>query len=288
MKTNKISGKTEVCGIIGDPIEHTVSPAMHNAAFRHLGLDFVYVPFKVKSENLELAIQGMKALNIRGLNVTIPHKVAVMPFLNEVDSLSEKIGSVNTIVNRDSELKGHNTDAAGFWYALQAEEIMPAGKKVVVLGAGGASRAIVFMLADRGAELTIMNRTQSRAQALANMASNAFRKDIKALELSQKNLKLAIKEAEILVNTTSIGMSPDDEETPVPARLLKSSLFVFDIIYNPQQSRLLTEARKIGARTVGGMEMLVQQGAAAFELWTGQKPPINIMRNAAIKAMEHP
>lgn len=288
MNADKISGKTAICGIIGDPIEHTVSPAMHNAAFGHLGLDFVYVPFKVKSEDLELAIRGIKALNIRGLNVTIPHKVAVMPFLNEIDTLSEKIGSVNTIVNRDGELKGYNTDASGFWNALQAEKITPVGKKVIVLGAGGAARAIVFMLADKGAELTIVNRNQLRAQALADMASAAFRKNIKALELNQENLKVAIKEAEMIVNTTSVGMSPDNEETPVPARLLKSDLFVFDIIYNPLESRLLAEARKTGARTIGGMEMLIQQGAAAFELWTGKKPPVNIMRDAALKAMEQP
>ena len=157
MKDNTISGKTKLCGVIGDPIEHTMSPAMQNAAFRGKGVDYLYVAFRVKPEELGKAIAGMRALNIRGLNVTIPHKVTVIPFLDELDPLAEKIGAVNTIVNEDGVLKGYNTDASGFLQALLEKGIKPAGKKVVILGAGGASRAISLTLADRGAHLVILN-----------------------------------------------------------------------------------------------------------------------------------
>jgi shikimate dehydrogenase len=286
MSANNISGKTAVCGIIGDPVEHTVSPAMHNAAFQHLGLDFVYVPFRVRKEDLGQAIRGVKALNIRGLNVTIPHKIAVMPFLDWIDAVPEKIGGVNTIINRDGELLGYNTDASGFRHALQAEKIKPEGEKVVILGAGGAAHAIAFILADKGANLTVINRNLGRAQDLADLISTTFSRDVKALESGRDNLKTALEGADILVNTTSVGMSPRSEATPLPADLLRPDLVIFDIIYNPLQTRLLTEAEKKGARVIGGIEMLVWQGAAAFELWTGQAAPVDIMRQASMEAVE--
>ena len=160
MTNQAISGKTRPCGLIGDPVEHTMSPAMHNAAFARMGLDYVYAPFRVKKDDLAQAIAGMRALNIRGLNVTIPHKVNVIPLLDELDSLAEKIGAVNTIVNDDGVLKGYNTDASGFLQTLQERGIEPEGKRVVVLGAGGASRAISFILAESGARLVILNRIE--------------------------------------------------------------------------------------------------------------------------------
>ena len=158
MRNKVISGKTRLCGIIGDPVEHTMSPVMHNAAFRQMGVDYLYVPFKVKQEELARAIDGVRALNIRGLNVTIPHKVTVIQFLDKLDHLAEKIGAVNTIVNDDGVLTGYNTDGAGFLQALLQKGIEPRGKNIVILGAGGASRAISFSLGDRGANLVILNR----------------------------------------------------------------------------------------------------------------------------------
>ena len=288
MRNMVISGKTRLCGLIGDPVEHTMSPVMHNAAFREMGLDYLYVPFRVKQGELAKAIDGMKALNIRGLNVTIPHKVAVIPFLDELDHLAEKIGAVNTIVNDDGVLRGYNTDGAGFLQALLERGIEPAGKNVVILGAGGASRAISFALADRGAHLVILNRLVEMdwAEKLAHEISNVFKKEVKALELNEDNLKMVLGDADVLVNATSVGMSPNTTETPVPATLLKSGLVVFDIVYNPLKTRLLREADEAGAKTISGIDMLVRQGALSFEKWTGQKAPVDLMKKEAIKVLE--
>jgi shikimate dehydrogenase len=268
-------------------VEHTISPAIHNAAFANLGLDYVYVPFPVKPQNLPKAIDGMRALNICGLNVTIPHKVAVIPLLDSLDSLAEQIGAVNTIVNDNGKLKGYNTDALGFLQVLLKNGIEPKGKRIVLLGAGGAARAIAFALADHGAELTILNRKQELdwAVALAAKVGKACGKEIGALELDSINLKKALARVDVLVNATSVGMFPKIEETPVTADLLRPGLVVYDIVYNPAETKLLREARQVGAQTIGGLDMLIGQGAAAFELWTGQKAPVDIMKQAAVKAL---
>jgi len=257
-----MSGKTRLCGVIGDPIEHTMSPAMCNAAFTRMGLDYVYVSFQVKEEELSKAIDGMRALNIRGLNVTIPHKVAVIPLLDELDPLAEKIGAVNTISNDNGVLKGYNTDASGFLQALLERGIEPEEKKVVMLGAGGASRAISFILVERGAHLVILNRRLERAEKLTGRLSTTLNKEVKALELVADNLAQVLGEADILVNATSVGMSPNINETPVPSSLLKPGLVVVDIVYNPIRTRLLREAEEAGAKTINGVDMFVWQGIA--------------------------
>jgi len=282
---NSITGKTKVCGIIGDPIEHTMSPAMHNAAFEALGLDYVYLPFRVRREELPNAVSCMRALNIVGLNVTLPHKVNVIPLLDELDPLAERVKAVNTIVNNDGKLAGYNTDAPGFMQALLAKNIEPEGKKIVILGAGGAAKGISFILAGAGANLVILNRTLSRAEELASQIARFYRKNLKAVTLSEEKLKQALDGADVLVNTTSVGMVPDVDQTPVPAGLLNSYLVVFDIVYNPLETRLLREAKAAGARTIDGLDMLVWQGALAFEKWTGQEAPFEIMKQAAIKAL---
>ncbi|MFC1892436.1 shikimate dehydrogenase [Chloroflexota bacterium] len=277
-----ISGKTTCCGIIGDPIEHTISPAMHNAAFKESGLDHVYLPFRVKREELKEAINGMRALNIRGLNVTLPHKVAVIPFLDNLDSLALKIGAVNTIANSDGILTGYNTDASGFIQALLEKGIEPREKKVVILGAGGAARAISFVLAERGANLVILNRTRDRARECASMISEG---EIEALELNDENLAKALHKADILVNATSIGMSPDVDKTPVTSGLLRPGLTVFDVVYNPLRTKLLKEAEAVGAGTISGLDMLLWQGALAFKQWTGLKAPVKVMRAELMKGL---
>lgn len=282
-----ISGKTKICGVIGDPIEHTLSPAMHNAAFRKLGLDYVYVPFRVRKEELGKAIEGMRALNIRGLNVTIPHKVAIIPFLDKLDPMAEKIGAVNTLVNNDGVLTGFNTDASGFLQALLERGITAKGKKAIILGAGGAARGIGFILAEKGAHLVFLNRHLPRAEELARRIAQIFQKKVQALMLNEENLGKVLAGADILVNTTSVGMAPGRDETPVPARLLRSGLMVYDIVYNPLQTRLLKEAETVGAGTIGGIDMLVWQGALAFEKWTGRQAPFALMRETAIKALGH-
>jgi shikimate dehydrogenase len=280
-----IHGKTRISGIIGDPIEHTVSPAMQNAAFQELGLDYVYVPFRVRKEDLNQAIQGVRALNIRGLNVTIPHKVAIIPLLDEQDSVVANLGAVNTIVNENGILRGYNTDALGFLKALLAEQVPPARKNVVILGSGGAARAIAFFLADQSANITIVNRHAEPAQQIANRMLGLFRRAIKVCELTRENLRKVLREADILVNATNVGMTPDVDTSLVPAELLKSGLLVFDIIYNPLKTRLLRDAEQQGARVISGVEMLIYQGAAAFELWTGRKAPVEVMRKAALEAL---
>ncbi|MBA7469472.1 Shikimate dehydrogenase (NADP(+)) [subsurface metagenome] len=281
-----ISGRTRICGIIGDPIEHSMSPVMHNAAFKNEGVDYVYLPFRVKKEELGKAIEGMRALNIRGLNITIPHKVAVIQFLDELDPLADKIGAVNTIVNNDGVLTGYNTDATGFLQALLERGIEPRGKSVVILGAGGASRAISFILAERGSSLVILNRTWDKAKVCADRISEIFQSEATALKLNRENLAAALSQADILVNATSVGMSPNINETPVTSNLLKPSLVVFDIVYNPIKTRLQREAEAAGATVISGLDMLVWQGALAFEKWTGLKAPVGVMREKVIDVLQ--
>ncbi len=287
MSRRIISGRTKLCGVIGDPIEHTMSPAIHNAAFDRMGLDYLYVPFWVKPEGLGKAIEGMRALNIRGLNVTIPHKVAVIPLLDELDPLADKIGAVNTITNDDGVLKGYNTDATGFLQALLEKGIEPKGKNIVILGAGGASRAISFILAEGGARLIILNRLLELdwAEELASRLSAIFNIEVKALELVEENLNGVLPAADILVNATSVGMSPNTNETPVSSNLLRLGLIVIDIVYNPIRTRLLREAEAAGAETVSGVDMFVWQAALAFKRWTGVEAPLELMRQEIIERL---
>jgi shikimate dehydrogenase len=283
-----VSGKTKICGLIGDPVEHTMSPVMHNTVFREMGLDYIYVPFRVSAVDLPRAVKGLKALNVRGFNVTIPHKVTVMPLLDGLDSLAERIGAVNTVVNDDGKLRGYNTDADGFLRALLECGVEPEGKEVVVMGAGGASRAISYILAEKGARLTILNRKLELdwAEDIARLINDILGKEVKVFELLPHHLKEALHGADLLVNATSVGMSPESSESPVPAGLLHSKLAVFDIVYNPVETRLLKEAKEAGARTMGGVDMLAWQGALAFEKWTGRKAPVELMRREAVKMLE--
>ena len=282
-----ISGKTRICGLIGDPVEHTMSPVMHNAALARLGLDYVYLPFRVIPEELSPAVAGLRALNVRGFNVTIPHKVAVMPLLDELDSLAEKIGAVNTVVNDEGLLKGYNTDASGFLQALLENGVEPDGKNIVVLGAGGASRAIGYVLAERNARLTILNRREELdwAEALARHIERDFGSEVGAFELLPDYLARALATADILVNATNVGMSPNNDASPVPTGLIKRGLVVVDIVYNPVRTKLLEDARAAGAVTVQGLDMLVWQGALAFERWTGQPPPFALMKEVALEEL---
>lgn len=284
----EISGKTKICALIGDPVEHTMSPVMHNTAFHKLGLDYLYIPFRVSAEALPQAVDGLRALNVRGFNVTIPHKVSVMPLLDELDPLAERIGAVNTVVNDDGKLRGYNTDTAGFLRALLECGVKPEGKKVVVLGAGGASRAISYILAENGAQLTILNRKLELdwAEDIAKLIRDILGKEVKVLELLPDYLSNALKGADLLVNATSVGMSPNSEVSPVTAGLLNDKLAVFDVIYNPIKTLLLKEADEAGARTMGGIDMLAWQGALSFEKWTGRKAPVDLMRQEAVKMLE--
>lgn len=287
MKAWSISGSTSVVGLIGDPVAHSVSPAMQNAAFRALGLDFIYIPFRVKKDDLPHAVNAVRALNMRGINVTVPHKVDIMPLLDELTPLACEIGSVNAVVNDDGRLKGFNTDAEGFVYSLFEHEIEPEGKNVVMLGAGGAARSIAFALASRGANLIILNRTPARAAKCAADITAATGQTVEVLTMDARNLADAMEKGDIVVNATSVGMHPNKNETLLDAKLIRSSMVVVDIVYNPPRTRLLAEAEKAGAMTINGMEMLVRQGAMAFEKWTGRTAPLAIMRKEAAQAVKH-
>jgi shikimate dehydrogenase len=280
-----ITGRTFVCGIIGDPVEHTLSPAMHNTAFQKVGLDYVYAPFHVKKDNLEAAIGGMRSLGIKGLNVTIPHKISVLPLMDRLDPLAQKIGAVNTIVNESGALAGYNTDSSGFMRALSEAGLEVGGKRIVLLGAGGAARAIAFAVAEEGGYLFIHNRTRERAHELADVISDLYGIPIVVGGLDAEALKETVPDADIIINATSVGMAPDAARSPVPAELLCENQTVFDIVYSPIETRLLRESGERGAAAIDGLQMLVWQGALAFQLWTGQAAPVDVMRDAAMKVL---
>ena len=281
-----VSGKTKICALIGDPVEHTMSPAMHNLAFQEMGLDYLYIPLRVALEQLPQAVAGLKALNVAGFNVTIPHKVAIMPLLDGLDPLAEKIGAVNTVVNSNGELRGYNTDAEGFYRVLLEQGFSPQGKNVVLLGAGGAARAIAFILAEKGASLTILNRQQELdwAENIARFILDDLQKEVKVFELG--DIAKALPGVDLLVNATSVGMSPAHDISPVPAPLLEKVPAVFDIVYNPLKTKLLKEAAAAGAKTITGIDMLAWQGALSFEKWVGKAAPVDLMRREAVKMLE--
>jgi shikimate dehydrogenase len=280
-----VNGKTRVCAIIGDPVEHSLSPMMHNAAFKKLGLNLVYVAFTVTPTKLKTALLGAKSLGLRGLNVTMPHKNAVISHLDAVESTAKAIGAVNTVLNNQGRLIGYNTDGRGAMIALQENGVYPAEKKMVLLGAGGAAKAIAYQAAPDVKELVILNRTSEKARKLAE-ALKSFGAKVKAGTLSSEVLKQELPTTDILVNSTSAGMHPEVDSSPVPSDLLHSNLSVMDIIYNPLATRLLKDAKSVGAKVVSGIEMLLYQGAVAFEIWTNCPAPVEVMREAALNELE--
>jgi shikimate dehydrogenase len=266
-----------VCMIIGDPIEHSLSPQIHNAAYRALKIDdsYRYEARQVRSDELAAFMDEVRRDGILGISCTAPHKVAVMSYIDEIDSVAAKIGAVNTVVNESGTLKGYNTDWLGAVLPLeQLTELR--GKQVALLGAGGAGRAIAYGITDRGAHLTIYNRSPEKAQELAQ----EFGADAGTLGNPE-----AIRDMDIIINATSVGMSPDNEETPLPQEFITGRHIVFDSIYNPYQTRLLREAAKGGAQIVHGTEMLLQQAVAQFKLYTGYDAPEEVMRTALEEAL---
>jgi shikimate dehydrogenase len=276
-----------VFGVFGDPIAHSLSPVMHNAAFSALGMDCIYHAFRVKPEKLEKAILGAEAMGLGGLNLTVPLKEAALKLdCVKPDPLAERIGAVNTIVfGETGEIKGYNTDGSGAKQALQEAAVEIKGSNIVVAGAGGAARAIAFQLAADGAEITIINRTEARAIELAKEISAAalFGK-VEGRGLS--GLKDLLQDADVLINTTTLGMHPNTDTAIATAEELHSGLTVFDIVYNPLETRLLKEAKASGAKTVSGVSMLVYQGAEAFRLWTGIEPPVELMKKTVLEAFQ--
>ena len=253
-----------------------MSPAMHNAAFEKLGLNYAYLAFCVS--DVEGAIQGVRALNIRGLSVTVPHKVAVMPYLDTIDPVAQQIGAVNTVVNDDGRLTGYNTDWVGFTRSLEIHTAIH-GKRCTILGAGGAARAIAFGLKEKGGDITILNRVEEidMAEKLAGEIGCPWG------DLSQIN---AVEDADIVINTTPVGMHPKFEDlTPIDTKHVRAGQVVFDAVYNPLETKFLRKAKERGCITVPGSEMLLLQGVAQFEYWTGRDAPVELMRTVLLNRL---
>jgi shikimate dehydrogenase len=271
-----MNGHTQLYGIIGNPVRHSLSPIIHNGVFRRRGFNAVYLAFEV--HHLEDAVRGMKGLGVRGLSVTMPFKTAILPFLDRLGGVAEKIRSVNTIVQKDGMLIGYNTDGSGAMEALE-EKMSLQGKSVILLGAGGAGRAIAFGLKERGCRLTIANRSMEKGRALAE-------------ELGVEFVPLPIPagtgiRADVIINATSVGMHPQSEESPLPKEMLQERMTVMDIVYRPLRTRLLQEAEERGCRTIDGLEMLARQGAAQQRIWTGQNPDIEEIKRDLRRAIEN-
>ncbi|MDH5429891.1 MAG: shikimate dehydrogenase [Nitrospirota bacterium] len=277
-----ITAQTQLCGLLGNPVDHSLSPAIHNAAFEKLGLNFAYLAFPVEDENLENAILGIRALgHIRGFSVTIPHKVSIIPFLDSVETTAKHIGSVNTIIKDRGLLVGSNTDASGALQALRQGGVDLAGQRVVMLGTGGAARAIAFGLCVEGhiANLTLLGIDDNERRALAGDLRAKTQTKITDQSLSISTLGPVLANAQLVIHCTPIGMHPKVEQSCVPKELLHSKLTVMDIVYNPLNTQLLQDAQAAGCRTIQGMEMFLHQAVGQFELWTGQPAPVDTMRN---------
>ncbi len=273
-----------IFAVFGNPVEHSLSPVMHNAAYKALGMDCEYHKFRVTLDDLKAAIIGARAMGFGGLNLTIPLKEKALEIV-EPDTMAQAIGAVNTIEFSDETIAGiagitgivgHNTDGIGAVKALTASGVDIPGSRVLILGAGGAARAVAYQLAKDGARVTIANRTLGKAQELAENVRSVGDANGTGLE----ELPELTANADIIINTTSVGMHPDIGQTLVTADMMHSGQVIFDIVYSPLKTRLLTEAKKAGAVTIDGIRMLVLQGAESFRIWTGIEPPVGVMEQA--------
>lgn len=286
-----INAQTTLVGVMGWPIRHSLSPQMHNAAFDALGLNWRYLAFEVRPGEVGAAVAGLKALGFRGCNVTVPHKEAVIPWLDHLSQQVRQFGAVNTlIIERDRDggvvVRGENTDVQGFVLSLRQGGFEPQGKRVLVVGAGGGARGVIYSLCQAGAAaVTVLNRTPERAQSLtADLAPYAAHTDLR-IALPDSLIEQAMQ-ADLLVNTTTVGMWPHadasiwPDHTPIPAHLA-----VCDLVYRPIETRLLRQVRAVGAQAIDGLGMLIAQGALSFQMWTGQWPPEEVMREACERVL---
>lgn len=271
-----ISGKTKVTGLFGYPVEHSLSPAMHNAAFEHLNLDYCYVTFSVRPDLLGDAVKAIRALSLSGVNVTVPHKENVIPFLDEISEEASFIGAVNTIKNDNGKLTGYNTDGKGFMQSLSESGIDIRGKKILIVGAGGASRAIGYYLCKEASEVHLFDVDDKKANSLKEHL-NKLKWNVSLAGARSVKDKDFFSGIDIIINATPLGLKPDDP-MPVDITLIKNSHVVCDLIY--KETPLLREANKIGCKTMDGLGMLLWQGVFAFEIWTGIIPPVEVMRQA--------
>jgi shikimate dehydrogenase len=279
---------TKMVILLGNPLGHSLSPAMHNHVFETLGMDYCYIPVEVNEENLEKVFWGLTRMNVVGFNVTIPHKIRIMQYLDELDPLAATIGAVNTICVKDGKTKGYNTDGEGFIRSLKEEtQISPKGKRFFLLGCGGAARAIAMTLAFQGADkIIICNRTSEKAQALAFEINEKIRDCAEVAEHAATSQAEFLSNCDVLINSTNLGMHPKEDVLPIDESLLMPHLTVADIVYNPLTTRLLKSAKAKGCAVVPGLGMLIYQGAAAFKLWTGVEPIISEMSDVVYTLMK--
>jgi len=275
-----LDSKTKLLGLIGHPVEHSLSPIMHNEALKDKNLNYIYLAFDVSDENLKYVVDGAKSLGIKGFNVTIPYKVDIMKYLDKIDKEAELIGAVNTVKIENDIAIGYNTDGLGARMSLEEEIGKVEDKNILIIGAGGASRAVAFELAKNN-NITIINRTVEKARALSEEISEKLNKTI-----CYNNLNIDIKEFDIIIHTTPIGMYPNINTQPlIDTKDINENMVVMDLIYNPKETVLLKEAKKQGAKTINGLGMLVYQGAISFEIWTGIKPDVRIMKRALMEVL---
>jgi shikimate dehydrogenase len=288
MKDQRITGKTLLVGVVGWPVGHSLSPAMHNAAFAELGIDWAYLPLPVQPNNVEQALKGLIALNFVGSNVTVPHKQAVMRYMDELGDAAQITGAVNTIHIQDGKFFGYNTDPYGFLNSLKEAGGRPQGMRVAVLGAGGAARAVVYALARAEVDSVIVfNRTAERAAFLVDDLADIFPDSSLSFEaLTRQTLATLGNKIDLVVNTTSVGMYPQVDTCPWPEEVsIPHNALFYDLVYNPLETVFLARARAAGATAIDGLGMLVHQGALAFEKWTGQQAPVEVMRQACLKGL---
>jgi len=286
MSSGSISPKTKLCAVIGNPIAHSLSPALHNAAFRELGLDFVYIAFRV--EDVKNALAGMRALeNFRGMSVTIPHKIEAIKYLDEIAEVDRHIGSINTIVNEGGRLVGLGTDGPGALKALVDAGVNMQGKRLLMLGAGGAARAIAFTLAARAglAELAILDIVPEVLNKLADDLQTNTAAKITADLMTDATLAAAMAKADVIIHCTPVGMHPKEDASLVPADLFRPGQVVFDIVYTPLKTKLLADAEARGLQTVSGVEMFVNQAVLQFEKFTGKDAPVDVMRRVIMERL---
>ena len=289
MSSGRQDQRPELVGIIGFPVGHSVSPAFQQAALGHLGINARYERWETPPEHLAPRILGLRRPGILGANVTVPHKQNVISLLDDIDEAAERIGAVNTVVNRGGRLSGYNTDAPGFLRALKEDGgLSPQGKRALILGAGGAARAVTFaLLGDGAAAIVITNRTASRAEALAETLQSVGQTSGLSSKVSTTAWGSTLVGGDLIVNATTIGMRGGDDEgrSPLDGVAIPSDALVCDLVYNPSETPLLRDARLAGARVLGGLPMLVYQGTIAFEMWTGRQAPAGVMLKAAGEAL---
>lgn len=280
-----ISSNTKLTALLGYPVKQSLSALMHNTAFRHLGLDYIYIPFDIEQKDLKTTVEGLKTMNFTGFNLTMPHKQEIMQYLEEISKEAKLIGAVNTVVKENGRLIGYNTDGKGYIASLEEEKIPVKNQKVVMVGAGGAAKSIAIQLAMEGVEeILLLNRTPEPAEEIANtITENIPGCGIKVQEFNQSNLQKALEEANILINCTPLGMySMKDSSIIEDESILRKDLVVSDLVYNPAETKLLGQGKNRGCKTINGLGMLIWQGAFAFNMWTGEDMPVEVVREKMV------